>query len=153
MQTKTLPKVGEYYHFFDDGKTSVGRHYIARVERLIPKDEAKGMMFSFLKDEDMPQYDFLYDHYKEQVEHCPWLYANDTDYFVECSIPKYCEDSVYFVRTKDGGWFSIDVTECWQSGRLDVTGGIYNTLIEFLSEDPSNKTLMERAEKHKNITY
>lgn len=48
----------------------------------------------------------------------PWLYAEETDYFVECSIPEYDENTVWFVRSVGGGWFSIDVQSLWMSGRL-----------------------------------
>ena len=33
---KDLPEVGQYYHFWDDGKTGPSRHYICRVEKIIP---------------------------------------------------------------------------------------------------------------------
>ena len=33
---KPIPNIGEYYHFWDDGKTSLSRHYICRCERIIP---------------------------------------------------------------------------------------------------------------------
>ena len=35
---ESLPKVGEYYHFFDDGKITPTRHYIAKCLEIIPFD-------------------------------------------------------------------------------------------------------------------
>ena len=40
-EKKNLPIVGKEYHFFDDGKISNSRHYIAKVIELIPIEEAK----------------------------------------------------------------------------------------------------------------
>ena len=61
----------------------------------------------------------------------PWLYANDTDWFIECEIPEYePEYTVWFVRTIDGGWFSMDIQNCWMSGELDVT----NKMTEWLEK-------------------
>ena len=32
QKLKPIQKVGEFYHFIDDGKLSPGRHYICKVE-------------------------------------------------------------------------------------------------------------------------
>ena len=37
----------------------------------------------------------------------------------------YDENIIWFVRTVQGGWFSIDVQSSWQHGSLDVDGSIY----------------------------
>ena len=87
---KPLPKIGEFYHFFDDGKTSPGRHYICKCEQIIPIKETNKIVIE----------------------------RND-------------EDLLYFCRTKDGGWFSINTTNCWQSGRLDVDNKIYEDCINY----------------------
>ena len=31
-----IPEVGKFYHFWDDGKCGVSRHYIAKCEEIIP---------------------------------------------------------------------------------------------------------------------
>ena len=36
-----VPEVGKKYHFFDDGKISPSRHYIAQVEQIIDMKEAR----------------------------------------------------------------------------------------------------------------
>lgn len=131
---KQIPNIGEFYHFWDDGKTSASRHYICKCERIITPDEAKNIMVS------VPEWDFdhnenifnlisLYDHWKIEVYNHDWLYAEDTDYFVECSCPKYDADNLWFVRTKGGGWFSMDVQNSWQGGRLDIDGQIFEDII------------------------
>lgn len=52
----------------------------------------------------------------------PWLYAEKTDYFIKCEIKGYDKDDIWFARTIQDGWFSMDVTNSWQSGELDVDG-------------------------------
>ena len=68
----------------------------------------------------------------------PWLYAEETDFFVECEIPGYDENTIWFVRTVQGGWFSIDVQSSWQSGYLDVDGSIYNEVKKWFEEEYHN---------------
>lgn len=127
---KPIPEIGKFYHFWDDGKSSPGRHYICKVERIITPDEAKKI------DVNVPDWDFdnnkevdniisLYDHWRNEVKNCDWLFAEDTDYFVELSCPEYDEYNLWAVRTKLGGWFSMDVQSSWQGGRLDIDGSIY----------------------------
>lgn len=101
-------KVGDKYHFFDDGKIHIGRHHIATVTDVVKKEDFK------------EKNNYIYKSWEEQKEECEWVYADDTDYFVICDIPDYDEDPIYFVRTRDGGWFSIDNESGWQAGRLDV---------------------------------
>lgn len=40
-------------------------------------------------------------------------------------LREYNKDDIWFARTIDGGWFSMDVTGLWQSGELDVDGEKY----------------------------
>lgn len=54
----------------------------------------------------------------------PWLYSRETDYFIECSIPEYDEHTLWFVRTIRGGWFSLDIQNCWMGGILDVDNAL-----------------------------
>jgi hypothetical protein len=56
------------------------------------------------------------------------LYAEETDYFVKCSIPKYDENDIWFVRTINGGWFSLNTVNTWMAGRLDVSGKLFDML-------------------------
>lgn len=106
-----IPEVGKTYAFFDDGKTELSRRYKATVTGIIP--------FHLVKE----KFPDLYYKWKNEIVDADFLYAKKTDYFVECSIPKYeSDDFVYFVRDISSGWFSIDFPHSWMSGLLDVDG-------------------------------
>ena len=62
----------------------------------------------------------------------PWLYAENTDYFIELSCPIYDDNKLYAVRTVNDGWFTLDIQSSWQGGTLDVDGSIYNSIIELI---------------------
>lgn len=125
---KPIPEVGKYYHFWDDGKLSPGRHYICRCERIITPEEAKSIMIEVLNEyiDDVMDTISLYEHwYDDEMPNHDWLFETETDYFIECSCPEYDKHNLWFVRTKDGGWFSMDIQSGWQSGRLDIDGKIF----------------------------
>lgn len=129
---KAIPEVGRFYHFWDDGKTSPSRHYICRVERVVSPNVARSIKvmvpeWHYGTNETEYVETTLYDHWKIQVANHDWLYADDTDYFVEASCPNYDEHNLWFIRTKNGGWFSMDVQSSWQGGRLDIDGKIYES--------------------------
>jgi hypothetical protein len=116
------------------------RYYIAEVLSVITPEEAKQTNIARTEYYQNEPYTFtqsLYDRWVEEVNdhrqgerpcilvdsehfkpHAPWLYEETTDYFIECSIPQYDVDSVWFVRTINGGWFSIDTTHSWMGGKL-----------------------------------
>lgn len=60
-----------------------------------------------------------------------WLYAKETDYYIGVSIPVYDENIIWFVRDIRGGWFSMDIQCCWQCGRLDVDGKLYERMMSY----------------------
>ena len=143
MKEQEVPKVGEYYHFWDDGKTSPSRHYICRVEEVIRVKDAKKIEVSVpewddLKNQNVFHTETLYNKWEEQVVGHDWLYAKETDYFIRISCPEYDKYDLYAVRTKSGGWFTIDVQSWWQGGRLDVDGSIYDEMIEYCYEGDFN---------------
>ena len=151
---KPLPIVGKHYHFWDDGKTSTSRHYICRCERIITPEEAKSVMIEVPNEyvDDVMDTISLYDHWHDnEMPECDWLYAEETDYFIECSCPKYDKNNLWFVRTKDGGWFSMDIQSWWQSGRLDVDDEIFNNVINYIKEHPEYYAddIIERYNKEK----
>lgn len=111
-----IPEVGKEYHIFDDGKIKPSRHYIAKIVKLI-------------YPEDAYEITDLYKAWQEQVEECYWLFAKETDYFVVAESD-YDKDLIYFVRTTDGGWFSIDYPGCWMGARLDIDGSLYNEMLK-----------------------
>lgn len=98
-----VPKVGEVRHFFDDGKIRESRHFIATITDVIPFKKTPQKIKKVIKQE---------------ILSCYWLYAYKPDYVVKARIPKYDDKPIYFIRTKDGGWFSIDFMGWWMSGRL-----------------------------------
>lgn len=129
-----LPQKGDTYNFYDDGK--IGRKYTAQVIRVIPFNESNNITFKARLNDDGElstyynkecgiddQYIYeksLCDIWSKSVIEISWVFADKTDYFVECSIPEYDEDTIWFARTKGGGWFSMDIQNSWQGGRLDV---------------------------------
>lgn len=153
---KTIPEVGKEYHFWDDGKSSPARHYICKCEGVIPYKEAKNIVFE-LKDYPDPKNCELFIPYKVSLHeiwkresgHCYWLFAEDTDYFVEISCPNYDNNNLWAARTKDGGWFTMDVQSSWQGGEIDVTGEKFNSIIEEC-EDEGNYDFIE---EYMNETY
>ena len=131
-----LPIVGQQYHFFDDGKIHHGRHYIATVLRIVPFNEAKDII---VKEFDWNLYDLcndeclvdqcILDTWEREKQSAHWLYAPETDYFVELSVPEYDINNLWAVRTKHGEWFTMDIQSTWQSGKLDVDGSLYKHLM------------------------
>jgi hypothetical protein len=145
---KPVPKIGSSYHFFDDGKIRESRHYIATVSDVITPEQTKNIMFSRADDEISFEIS-LYEIWRNEInDHrqdtnfkviaagasmevgAPWLYAEETDYFIKCSIPEYDENDVWFVRTVNGGWFSLDTNSWWMSGELDVDGRLFNNMMK-----------------------
>lgn len=134
----SIPQKGKTYKFYDDGKTS--REYDAVVLRILSKDEAKAIKFKARLDDDNElstyydkswgfdeQYTFhksLYDIWENAVKNIDWVFSNDTDWFIECSIPLYDEYPIWFARTNNGGWFSLDIQSSWQGGLLDVNNQV-----------------------------
>lgn len=114
---KPIPEVGKRYHCFDDGKISFSRHFIIKV------DEVLGFM-QFKK-----KYPEMFKQYLEATTCCYWLYTKSSDKFIITFKGENDELGVY-VRTKDGGWFGIG--GWWNSARLDVTGQIWESLIQDL---------------------
>lgn len=140
QKLKPIPEVGKFYHFFDDGKLSPGRHYICKVEQIVSESNANDIIIK-----DIPVWDDNNECYREnstladcwlkEKECNNWIYAPITDYFVEVSCPKYDKYNLWFARAKDGGWFSLDIQSGWQGGRLDVTGEIYDDIIKYWKEN------------------
>jgi hypothetical protein len=105
-----IPEINKIYNCFDDGKISHSRLYTVEVIEIIPFDKI---------DEE------TLNEWKEQVEQCYWLFAKETDYFIK-TINGECGEDAIFVRTLDGGWFSIGMF--MNSGRLDIDGSLLKIL-------------------------
>ena len=109
-----VPEVGKEYHAFDDGKIRPSRLEHVKIVEVIP----------FMECEDIE----LIVQWCREVKDCYWLYATETDYFIKAYCPK--DDPMYFVRTVDGGWFSLG----WWASRLDMDGSLYKQMTEIYGE-------------------
>ena len=96
-------EVGKHYDYFDDGKISESRKYNVIIDKILTLKEIK-----------KSQKDVL-DMWKEETNKCYWLYAKETDYFLQATLNLIDGfETIYFVRTVDNGWFSLG----YWSGRL-----------------------------------
>ncbi len=145
MEKEQIPVIGKQYHFFDDGKIRESRHYIATVLEKITLEQAKDIYMNYQGTDTSVS---LYTIWREEIdshrqgntfkvltsgsmeEGAPWLYAEETDYFIKCSIPVYDENDVWFVRTINGEWFSLNTVDTWMAGILDVSGERFKSLEE-----------------------
>ena len=109
-----VPEVGRRYHCFDDGKITLSRHYIVRIDEVLDHMAFKR------------KYPELFQRYIETAKNHYWLYSRRTDKFVVTHDGENHELGV-FVRTKQGGWFSIG--DYFNSGTLDVTGRLWDGIV------------------------
>ena len=128
-----IPEVGKRYHCYDDGKVTFSRHYIVKI------DEVLGYI-AFKR-----KYPEEFKRYVEEAKDCYWLYSRRSDKFV---VSYNGEDGKLevFVRTKDGGWFSIG--RLFNCGELDVTGKMSAYLVANIdrfdyTEEEKKKLLRE----------
>ena len=151
---KPLPEIGKEYHFFDDGKIYPGRHFICKVERIITPEDAKEIsvvvpVYNEETKENDKHIRTLFVQYSDEVKEYGWIYAEKTDYLIEASCPTYDINNLWFVRDKDGGWFSINIQSWWQSGTLDVDGSIYKGIIEEYTKEGNTEII----ELYESATY
>ena len=133
-----VPQVGEKLHFFDDGKVGDSRHYMAVVTHVLTPEQAKCIFIvDAISFGECHSIDFeenkslsLLDVHAEEVKSCDWIFEEQTDYFIACSIPEFDNHIIWFVRKKDGGWFSMDIQSDWQGGYLDVDGECYQRMVD-----------------------
>lgn len=102
---RKIPEIGKTYNCFDDGKVSLSRLYTVDVIDVIP--------FNKIDKETL-------DIWEEQVSEYDFLFAKETDYFIKTENGE--DGNAIFVRTLNGGWFSIG--RFMNSGRLDVDGDL-----------------------------
>jgi len=108
---KDVPGVGKTYNCFDDGKISPSRLYTVDVVSVIP--------FKHIDKETLIRWE-------EIINDCDYLFAKETDFFVKTANGE--DGDAVFVRTLDGGWFSIG--DFMNSGRLDIDGSLTSILEE-----------------------
>lgn len=111
---KPIPKVNQTCMFFDDGKISYSRMYQATVKQVMVYDDAP---------------DKVKKAFERESKTHDWIWNKTTDYIVACEIKNYDKNLIWFARTVDGGWFSMDVDKEWQGGRLDIDGELEDYLI------------------------
>lgn len=102
-----LVEVNKTYNCFDDGKIRESRRSLATITDIIPFAEIDTETLKF---------------WREEVKECPFLYAKETDYFMEGTLED--KTQVVFVRTLNDGWFSLGD----QGGRLDIDGSLTQLL-------------------------
>lgn len=111
---KPVPKVNQTCMFFDDGKISYSRMYQATVKQVMIYDDAPDKVKKAFE--------------RESKDH-DWIWNKTTDYIIACDIKDYDNNLIWFARTVDGGWFSMDVDKSWQGGRLDIDGKLEDYLV------------------------
>lgn len=111
---KPVPKVNQTCMFFDDGKISYSRMYQATVKQVMVYDDAP---------------DKVKKAFERESKTHDWIWNKTTDYIIACNIKDYDNNLIWFARTVDGGWFSIDVDKSWQGGRLDIDGELEDYLV------------------------
>ena len=111
---KPIPKVNQTCMFFDDGKISYSRMYQATVKQVMVYDDAP---------------DKVKKAFERESKTHDWIWNKTTDYIIACDIRDYDKNLIWFARTVDGGWFSMDVDKEWQGGRLDVDGKLEDYLV------------------------
>lgn len=114
-----IPEVGKKYHCFDDGKITFSRHFIIQVDEVLGHQQFK------------KKYPGLFQDYRNAVKHHYWLYSTHSDKFIITYKGENNELGVY-TRTKQGGWFGIG--NWCNSATLDVTGRLWNSLVENIDE-------------------
>lgn len=121
MEYKAIPEAGKTCTFYDAGKRSDSRTYEAEVLCIMSKKEVRSIKFpQYLADDASEDNTNLYDIWSKAILRHPDWYAKDTDCFIECAIPDYDTNSIWFARSADGGWYSMDIQNCWQHGELVV---------------------------------
>ena len=111
---KPVPKVNQTCMFFDDGKISYSRMYQATVKQVMVYDDAP---------------DKVKKAFERESKAHDWIWNKTTDYIIACDIKDYDNNLIWFARTVDGGWFSMDVDKSWQGGRLDIDGKLEDYLV------------------------
>ena len=116
------PEVGKIYHGFDDGKIRLSRLVDQKIVKRIDLDNdkvSKNLLRALQKD----------------IEESYWIFDSEqTIIFYAKAVDengKYDKQigTCYFIRTKDGGWFSAYSNMFWWC-ELDVDNRWYNELIK-----------------------
>ena len=95
-------EIGKKYNFFDDGKITSSRHFIATVTDIIP-------IYSFNNQIG------IIDNIRKYKDIIPNLYFPYPEYVIECTIPEYCRGTFFFVKMNNGtnNYFTIMDNSYW----------------------------------------
>lgn len=103
-------KVGDKLPYFDNGVITDNNMEIVTITKVTPFDEMNTATIV---------------RWKHEVNEFPYLYNKNTDYFIE-AIVEELDETLLFVRTSNGEWFSFD-NQIWD-GRLDYNGTLTEKL-------------------------
>lgn len=116
------PEVGKIYHGFDDGKIRLSRLIDWKITKRIDLDNDKVSKH-------------LVQVLQRDIKHCHWLFDTEQTIIFHAKAVdangKYDKQvgTCYFIRTKEGGWFSAYANMFWWC-ELDVDNRWYNDLIK-----------------------
>ncbi len=114
MNELVMPKVGNTYDCFDDGKVKESRKYRVTIDCIVSFDCVDSKT---LKE------------WEEMSTECDWLFAKKTDYFIFANSDQDGqEEQEVFARTTGGGWFGLG--KWFGMGALDVDGSKWKTHLE-----------------------
>lgn len=129
---KKIPNIGDIIPAFDDGKVRFSRLYVAKITDIISFERAKEMKLENLPIEG-PSNEYtsgwLIDIWKWNKQEYDWLFAEETDFFIEAELEGEVANPNYFVRTKNGEWFSMNVQSYLQGAVLDTDLELYKHMI------------------------
>lgn len=106
----SIPKAGDRIPFYDQGKVADYRRFIAIVQKVIPVSLMKVL------------HPYIYLCWKQEKELSDLLYSPKTKCFIECIIPGYDNEKVYFAEDLEGGWYSFSWKRESVKGKLDFEG-------------------------------
>ena len=116
------PAVGKIYHSFDDGKIRLSRLVDWKIIKRIDLDNdkvSKNLLRALQKE----------------IEESYWIFDSEqTIIFYAKAVDengRYDKQigTCYFIRTKEGGWFSVYSNTLWWC-KLDVDNRWYNELVK-----------------------
>ena len=105
-----IPKIGEKYYYFDDGKINLSRRYEILVTGVIPFNE---------------EISEVINDWQKRVKQSHHLFSPQTDFFVKGYVINQGHELI-FVRTMNNDWFSFN-NYMWD-GILDIDGNLNNLL-------------------------
>lgn len=151
------PQIGDKFIFLDDGKWGQSRRHIAFITRVLGFNDCDNIIKAVQCENEVGEIikehinlrDAIQNNINNDVKYQP-IYTKTPDKVIECYIPSYDENLIYFIKTYDNkGWFSCDIESFWQSGRLIS----YDELDKQFSEDDPTLSLEDNFVERYNSEY